>query len=240
MLGKLRAACFLVCVLAHSLFLASCNFLHDGRKAFEASRKEVLRTKRFTVELDEPAKMMHISRTQTLDCTARYFYEREVLDRTPAGMEAGESLSQGRPSAHQERDTLFVGGKTYGKNTSSWEDAEKNGDASPDWHALTSSRDPSDECKAMSLGKSLGYVSYDTILEEGRIEYLGHQKVNGHRCLEYDVKFASQVLKETKVCLGSSDDLPYRVMREDYTAIYAYEPVAQLPVPTQTPPQNTP
>jgi len=151
------------------------------------------------------------------------------------GIETGGSLSQGRPSAHQERDTLFVNGKTYGKNTSSWENAAQNGDASPDWHPLSASRDPSDECKAMSLGKSLGYVSYDTILEEGHIEFLGTQKANGHRCLEYDVKFASQVLKETKVCLGSSDDLPYRVMREDYTATYAYEPVAQLPVPEQTP-----
>jgi len=47
------------------------------------------------------------------------------------------------------------------------------------------------------------------------------------------VKFASQVLKETKVCLGSSNDLPYRVMREDYTATYSYEPVARLPVPYQ-------
>ncbi len=225
----------MACVVACASFLCSCNFFHDGRKAFVASQKESMHAKQFTVELDEPAKMMHISRTQTLDCNARYFYEHEVLDRTAEGIETGRSLSQGRPSAHQERDTLFVNGKTYGKNTSSWENAAQNGDASPDWHPLSASRDPSDECKAMSLGKSLGYVSYGTILEEGHIEYLGTQKANGHRCLEYDVKFASQVLKETKVCLGSSDDLPYRVMREDYTATYAYEPVAQLPVPEQTP-----
>jgi hypothetical protein len=223
----------MACVLALSPFLCSCNFLHDGRKAFEASQKEAMHTKQFTVELDEPARMMHINRSQVLDCNARYFYEHEVLDRTAEGIETGGSLGQGRPSAHQERETLFVSGKTYGKNTSSWENAAQNGDAS-DWHPLSSSRDPSDECKAMAQGKSLGYVSYDTILEEGRIEYLGTQKVNGRRCLEYDVKFASQVLKETKVCLGSSDDLPYRVMREDYTATYAYEPVALLPLPGQT------
>ena len=127
----------------------------------------------------------------------------------------------------------MVGGKTYAKNTSSWENASTDDDASPDWHPASLSRDPSDECRAMALGKSLGYVTYDTILEEGRIEYLGRQRVNGHKCLEYDVKFASQVLKETKVCLGSSDDLPYRVMREDYTATYSYEPMERLPVPVQ-------
>jgi hypothetical protein len=196
-----------------------------------ASQKEAKQTKHFSVELDEPAKMMHIMRSQALDCDAHYFSEHEVLDRTPEGIETGGSLSQGRPSSHQERDTLFVGGRTYGKNTSSWENASSDDDAYPDWHAVSMSRDPSDECRAMALGKSLGYVSYDTILEEGRIEYLGRQRVNGHRCLEYDVKFASQVLKETKVCLGSSDDLPYRVMREDYTATYGYEPVARLPIP---------
>ena len=220
-------------VLACALFLFSCNFVHGGRKAFQASQKEAKQTKQFSVELDEPAKMMHIRRSQTLDCDARYFYEHEVLDRTPEGIETGGVLSQGRPSSHQERDTLFVGGKTYGKNTSSWENATSNDDAYPDWHPLSLSRDPSEECGAMAVGKSLGYVSYDTILGEGHIEYLGRQQVNGHKCLEYDVKFASQVLKETRVCLGSSDDLPYRVMREDYTATYSYQPVARLPVPGQ-------
>lgn len=219
-------------VLACAPFLCSCNFLHDGRKAFQASQTKAKQTRQFSVELDEPAKMMHIKRSQALDCDAQYFYEHEVLDRTPEGIETGRSLSQGRPSSHEERDTLFVSGKTYGKNTSSWENASSD-DAYPDWHPISLSRDPSDECRAMSLGRSLGYVSYDTILEEGRIEYLGRQRVNGHKCLEYNVKFASQVLKETKVCLGSSDDLPYRVMREDYTATYSYEPVAQLPVPQQ-------
>jgi len=221
-----------VCVMACAPFLCSCNFLHDGRKAFLASQKEAKQRKQFSVELDEPAKMMHVERSQVLDCDARYFYEHEVLDRTPEGIETGASLSEGRPSSHQERYTLFVGGKTYGKNTSSWEN-ESSSDAYPDWYPISMSRNPSDECKAMAIGESFGYVSYDTILEEGRIEYLGRQRVNGHKCLEYDVKFASKVLKETKVCLGSSDDLPYRVTREDYTATYSYEPVERLPVPDQ-------
>lgn len=220
------------CLLACALFLCSCNFPHDGRKAFLASQNEAKHAKHFSAELDEPAKMMHVKRSQALDCDAQYFYEHEVLDRTPEGIETGGSLSQGRPSSHQERDTLFVGGKTYAKNTSSWENAPFGlDDAYPDWHPVSMPRDPSEECKAMALGKTLGYVSYDTILEEGRIEYLASQRVNGHRCLEYDVKFASQVLKETRVCLGSSDDLPYRVIREDYAATYSYEPVERLPVP---------
>ena len=219
------------CMIACAPILCSCNFLHDGRKALLASQKAAEQTRYFTVELDEPAKMMHVLRSQALDCNARYFYEHEVLDRTAEGIATGGSLLQGRPSSHQESDTLFASGKTYGKNTSSWENAPSNDDAHPDWHPVSLSRDPSDECRAMAQGKSFGYISFDTILEEGHIEYLGRQQVNGHRCLEYDVKFASQVLKETKVCLGSSDDLPYRVTREDYTATYSYDPVERLPVP---------
>ena len=226
--------------LACALSLCSCNFVHDGRSAFQASQKEAKQTKHFRVELDEPAKMAHIRRSQSLDCDGQYFYEHEVLDRTAEGIEKGASL-QGRPSSHQERDTLFVNGKTYGKNTSSWENAPFGSDDSyPDWHPVSLSRDPADECRAMRSGKSLGYVSYNTILEEGRIEYLGRQRVNGQKCLEYDVKFASQVLKETKVCLGSSDDLPYRVRREDYAATYSYEPVARLSVPGQAAGPNAP
>lgn len=222
-----------VCLSACALLLCSCGFLHDGKKAFLTSQKEAMHTKHFTVELDESAKMMQIKRSQVLDCDARYFYEHEALDRTAEGIETGGSLSQGRPSAHQESDTLFVSGKTYGKNTSSWENASANGDAYPEWHSISMSKDPAEECKAMSQGKSLGYVDYGLILEEGHVEYLRTQRVNGHRCFEYDVKFDSQILKETKVCLGSSDDLPYRVMREDYTATYAYEPTPLLPVPVQ-------
>ena len=223
-------ACALVC----ALFLYSCNVLHDGRKAFLASQSEAKRTKHFSVELDEPAEMMHIKRTQALDCDAQYFYEHEVADRTAEGIKAGGSLLQGRPSSHQETDTLFVNGKTYRKNTSSWENAPfGSDDASQDWHPITRPRDPTDECRAMKLGRSLGYLSYDTILEEGRIEYLGRQRVNGHKCVEYDVRFTSQVLKETKVCLGSSDDLPYRVTREDYSATYSYESIERLPIPRQ-------
>jgi len=101
------------CVLACALFLCSCNFLHDGRKAFQTSQKEAKRTKQFSVELDEAAKMMHVERSQVVDCDARYFYKHEVLDRTPEGIETGGSLLQGRQSSHQERDALFVDGKTY-------------------------------------------------------------------------------------------------------------------------------
>jgi hypothetical protein len=82
----------------------------------------------------------------------------------------------------------------------------------------------------MKKGEGLGYVSYDLILKEGHIEYLGGEKVNGHRCSEFQVTFDSQVVKGVKVCLGS-DDLPYRVVGEDYVATYNYDPVVRLPVP---------
>ena len=77
------------CVLACAAFLCSCNFLHDGRKVFLASQKQAKQTKHLSVELDEPAKMAHVQRSQALDCDAQYFYEHEVLDRTPEGLETG-------------------------------------------------------------------------------------------------------------------------------------------------------
>jgi len=40
----------LTCVLACALFLCSCNFLHDGRRAFLASQKGAAQTKHFMVE----------------------------------------------------------------------------------------------------------------------------------------------------------------------------------------------
>ena len=238
---RVRAGFFVVFLLGCGFWLASCNVMHNGQKAFQASREEAKRTKHFSAELDEQAKMARIRRSQSLDCDAQYFYEHEAWDRTQEGIDTGGSLSQGRPSSHQETDTLFVGGKTYMKNTSSLENAPfGQDDASPDWHPVTRPRDPSEECRAMSLGKSLGYVSYDLILDEGRIEYLGRERVNGHKCLEYDVKFSSQVLKETKVCLGSSDDLPYRVVSDDYTATLSYEPIEKLPVPVQAAAPSSP
>jgi hypothetical protein len=234
------AGYWLACMLGCTIWLASCNFLHDGQKAFKASQEAAKRTKHFSVELDEPARLVHIKRSQALDCEVPYFYEHEELDRTAEGIEAGVSELEGRPSKHEERETLFVNGKTYAKNSSSREKAPfGSDDADTDWHPVSRPRDPSDECRAMKQGRSLGYVSYDTTLEEGRIEYLGRQRINGHRCLEYSLKFASQVLKETKVCLGTSDDLPYRVSRADYTATYSYEPVARLPVPVPAPTQTT-
>jgi len=46
------------------------------------------------------------------------------------------------------------------------------------------------------------------------------------------VSFDSPAVKGVKVCLGTSDDLPYRVIGEDYTATYNYEPVARMAAPT--------
>lgn len=61
------------CAPASAVFLCSCNFLHDGRKALQASQKQAKQTKHFSVELDEPAKMAHVKRSQALACDAHYF-----------------------------------------------------------------------------------------------------------------------------------------------------------------------
>jgi hypothetical protein len=97
----------MTCVLACAPFLCSCNFLHDGRKAFLASQKKATQTKHFMVELDEPVQMAYVKRSQALDCDARYFHEHEVLERTPQGIETGASLFPGPPEQPSgERDAV--------------------------------------------------------------------------------------------------------------------------------------
>ena len=209
--------------------MACCGWFHDGRKAFEASQKVAMKTSQFNVELDRKTKMGEFKETMALDCNNPYFYDHEVDDLSDEGIESGSSLSQGRPTAHHESQMLFVEGKAYGTNTSNWENANVD-DARPEWHPISMLRNTVRECEAMKKGEGLGYVSYDLILKEGHIEYLGGEKVNGHRCSEFQVTFDSQVVKGVKVCLGS-DDLPYRVVGEDYVATYNYDPVQRLPVP---------
>jgi len=209
--------------------LASCGLFHDGQKAFQASQKVAMKTSQFSVELDRKTKLGEFKETMALDCNNPYFYDHEVDDLSDEGIESGSSLSQGRPTAHRESEMLFVEGKSYGTNTSTWENANAN-DARPAWHPISMLRNTVRECDSMKKGEGLGYVSYDLILKEGHIEYLGGEKVNGHRCSEYQVSFDSQVVKSVKVCLGS-DDLPYRVIGEDYTATYNYDPVVRLPTP---------
>lgn len=127
---------------------------------------------------------------------------------------------------------MFVDGKTYGRNTSSWETAPPSvDDARPNWHAISILRSPQRECAAMKQGEGLGYVAYDLILKEGHIENVGRERINGHRCADYKVSFDSQVVKGVQVCLGTSDDLPYRVIGEDYTVTYSYDPVARMAAP---------
>ena len=211
--------------------MAACGLFHDGPSAFRASQKAAMKRDQFNVELDRKTKMGEFKESMALDCQNIYFYDHEVDERSPEAIESGATMSQGRPSAHQESETLFADGKTYGKNTSSWENAPPSvDDASPQWHPISILRSPQRECAAMKQGEGLGYVSYNLILKEGHIEYVGREKINGHRCAEYKVAFDSQVVKGVKVCIGS-DDLPYRVIGEDYTATYNYEPVARMVAP---------
>ena len=225
------AACASLATIARGM--AACGLFHDGPSAFRASQKAAMKRDQFNVELDRKTKMGEFKESMALDCQNIYFYDHEVDERSPEAIESGATMSQGRPSSHQESETLFVDGKTYGRNTSSWENAPPSvDDASPQWHPISILRSPQRECGAMKQGDGLGYVSYTLILKEGRIEYAGREKINGHRCGEYKVTFDSQAVKGVKVCLGTSDDLPYRVIGEDYTATYNYEPVARLALPT--------
>ena len=224
-----RACVAFVFIMCTAFYQASCGLFHDGRNAFEASQKVAMKTSQFNVVLDRTTKMGEFKETMALDCTGPYFYDHEVDDLSPEGIESGSSLSQGRPTAHHESEMLFVEGKEYGRNTSNWENANAD-DSRPEWHPITMLRNTVRECESMKRGGGLGYVAYDLILKEGHIKYLGGERVNGHRCSEFEVTYDSQVLKSVKVCLGS-DDLPYRVAGEDYVAIYNYEPVTRVPIP---------
>jgi hypothetical protein len=60
---------------------------------------------------------------------------------------------------------MFVEGKTFGRNTSSWENPSLGtDDAYPNWHPISPSRDPREECQSMRAGASFGFVGYDKIL----------------------------------------------------------------------------
>ena len=225
-----------------ALLATSCNFAGDGPGAFKASQKAAMRVNHFTVELEQKTKMGVFRNTQLIDCGARsfadrYFYDHEVKDLSPEGIEAGVTQMQGRPNAHQESDALFVNGKSYGRNSSNWENPSLGtDDASPDWHPISMTRDPAEPCVDMKWGRGFGYVAYDKILKSGSIRYLGKQWINGHKCLEYQTSFPDRTSRDTKICLGAKDDLPYRVVDEDYAATYSYEDVVKLPAPVQTPP----
>jgi hypothetical protein len=217
------------------VFAASCNFASNGHAAFARSQQAVMRTDHFNVELLRSTKIGSFKTLQSLDCGAQYFHERELTDLTPFGIESGITISQGRPSEHHESEHLFVNGKTYGRNTSSWESASANDDAHPDWGVLSISKDPKEECGSMKRRGSFGYIAYDKVLRSGKVEYLGKQRINDHKCNEYRVTFPDRTYAESTICLGTKDDLPYRVIGDDWSATYGYGAVEKLPDPSANP-----
>ena len=117
-----------------------------------------------------------------------------------------------------------------------------------------SPRDPREGCATMKQGAEFGYVLYSKVLQTNNIRFLGKQTIEGHECFEYQAyfpgkKYADQMttvpedqgsysfrpLVDTMfhedICLGAKDHLPYRVIGEDYTAIYNYADFDKLPAP---------
>jgi hypothetical protein len=68
-------------------FINACSFAPGGLAAFKASQKAALRFDHFNVELRQTTPMGQFVTFQSLDCSALYFYEREVIDRTLKGIE---------------------------------------------------------------------------------------------------------------------------------------------------------
>jgi hypothetical protein len=83
----------------------------------------------------------------------------------------------------------------------------------------------------MKRGASFGYVNYEKILKSGKVEYLGKQCIAGKKCYEYQTTFPDRTYRDAKICLGAQDDLPYRLVDEEYTATYNFDPVEKLAVP---------
>jgi hypothetical protein len=206
-----------------------CRFASNGPAAFQRSQQVAMRTSYFTVEIVQPTRMGEFHDTKSVDCAAQYFHELDAKDLSDFAIEQGATLSQGRPRRHHESEIMFVDGKTYGRNTSSWENPSfGTDDAYPDWHPLSASRDPKEECQSMKAGASFGFVAYDKILKSAKIDYLGKQRINGHKCAEYQTSYPDRTYTDTKICLGTNDDLPYRVVGEDFTVTYNYDPVQKL------------
>lgn len=195
-----------------------------------------MRADHFTIEIEQSTRMGEFKDTKSIDCSAQYFHELDAKDLSDAGIEEGVTQSQGRPRRHQESEMMFADGRNYGRNTSSWENPTfGTDDAHPDWHPISASRDPKEECQAMRSGASFGFVAYDKVLKSAKIDYLGKQTINDHKCAEYQTSYPDRTYTDTKICLGTKDDLPYRVVGEDFTATYNYDAIDILPVPAGNP-----
>jgi hypothetical protein len=211
------------------LSIAGCRFASNGPAAFQRSQQAAIRASSFTVEIAQSTKMGEFRDIKSIDCSAQYFHELDAKDLNDFAIEQGITQSQGRPRRHQESEMMFVGGKTYGRNTSSWENPSfGTDDASPNWQPLSASRNPGEECQSMRAGASFGFVAYGKILKSAKIDYLGKQQVNGHKCAEYQTSYPDRTYTDAKICLGTSDDLPYRVVGDDFTVTYNYDPVQKL------------
>jgi len=158
------------------------------------------------------------------------FYDHEVDERSPEAIESGATMSQGRRAATRSPNVVRGWKNVRAKYEQLGERATERGRCES---AVASDFDiakSAAECGAMKQGDGLGYVSYALILKRAASSMREGKKIQRPPCGEYKVTFDSQAVKGVKVCLGTSDDLPYRVIGEDYTATYNYEPVARLAV----------
>ena len=245
--------CFLLLII---FFMIACNRPPAGLEAFKMSQTAAMALDHFNIELARKTEMGDFKNIQAIDCLSSYFYDHDITDLSPKGIESGVTQLQGRPRAHQESETLFTDGKTYFRNTSSWENPTfGSDDAHPDWFVASMSKDPKETCTSMKRGEEFGYVSYDKILRVNDVHYVGRQSVNNHECFEYQASFPGQKYSDTmtttqagtgsysyremvnttihsKVCFGIKDHLPYRVIGDDYTATYDYAAPEKMAAPS--------
>jgi hypothetical protein len=226
-----------LCAAALSVPAAACHLASNGPAAFERSQQAAMRTDYFNVEIDRSTRMGEFKDFKSIDCSAQYFHELDTTELSDFGIEQNVTLSQGRPKRHRESELMFTSGKNFGRNTSSWENPSLGtDDAYPDWHPISASRDPKEECQSMKTGSSFGFVAYDKALRSAKIEYAGKQWIDGRKCAEYQTSYPDRTYADSKICLGTKDDLPYRVVGDDFTVTYNYDKVNILPAPQGNPP----
>ena len=111
--------------------MIACNRPPAALEAFKMSQTAATALDHFNIELARKTQMGDFKNIQAIDCLASYFYDHDIIDLSPKGIESGVTQLQGRPRAHQESETLFTDGKTYFRNTSSWENPTFGSDDAP-------------------------------------------------------------------------------------------------------------
>lgn len=239
--------------LASMLALSACA--HDGLSDFQTGQSAMQKLTNLTMTWKTTTRFGVFRDTVELDCGGSYYHHKATKDLTDKAIEDGRTLKQGKPTAHQESEDLIVGGQTYHRNTSNWEDA-RSSDAS-EWHVSTWTHDVAADCHALRDGEDNVLVPMKRIVTAQRIEYQTSRTVDGASCREYAVTYPdpaySDEMKTTRlnsgemyservvvmkpasatICLDASTSLPVASARENVVTTFSYGPITKIAPPVR-------